>query len=161
MTIREIRIEKGLTQAQAAQITGLSLRTYQNYEYEVSKRDKFKFEQILRILTEYERITEDKGILSIKEIEDIVYSELKHTQIRYAYLFGSYASGTPTEKSDIDILISDGEKGLEFVGLVDNLRKKLHKKLDIIRIDDLRNNLNFLNEILETGVKIYERDKKR
>nr|MDE6655868.1 helix-turn-helix domain-containing protein [Anaeroplasmataceae bacterium] len=54
MKIREIRIKKGLTQAQAAQITGLSLRTYQNYEYEVSKRDKFKFQQILRILTEYE-----------------------------------------------------------------------------------------------------------
>ncbi len=160
MTIREIRIKKGLTQAQAAQITGLSLRTYQNYEYEVSTRDKFKLAQIIKILTEYERITEDKGILSIKEIEKIVYLELKHTQIRYAYLFGSYAKGTPTEKSDIDILLSDGEKGLEFVGLVDNLRNKLHKRLDILRIDDLKNNLDFLNEILETGVKIYERDKR-
>ncbi|MCM1130998.1 MAG: nucleotidyltransferase domain-containing protein [Roseburia sp.] len=160
MTIREIRIRKGLTQIQAANITGLSLRTYQNYEYEISTRDKFKSKQILKILTEYERITEDKGILSIDEIKEIVSFELKHTQIRYVYIFGSYAKGTPTEKSDIDLLISAEEKGLKFVGLVDELRKKLHKKLDIVRIDDLKNNFDFLNEILETGVRIYERNKK-
>lgn len=160
MTIREIRIKKGLTQQEAAIITGLSLRTYQNYEYEVSTRDKFKLEHILNILTEYERITEEKGILTIEEIKNIVQAILVRTEITYAYLFGSYASGSPTETSDIDILISGEEKGLKFIGLLDELRSTLHKKVDLIRVDDLKNNFEFLNEILATGVKIYEKSKR-
>ena len=32
MSIKELRISKGLTQEEAAKIVGLSLRTYQNYE---------------------------------------------------------------------------------------------------------------------------------
>ena len=44
--IKELRIKKGLTQKEAATLVGLSLRTYQNYEYEKSTRDKFKINQI-------------------------------------------------------------------------------------------------------------------
>ena len=157
MSIKDLRISKGLTQKEAAEIVGLSLRTYQNYEYEASTRDRFKIDNILKILNEYQKYTEEKGVLSNDEIVNTVSLVLSKYNVSYAYLFGSYAKGLANEKSDIDILISDEVKGLEFIGLVDELRSALHKKVDLIRIDDLKNNYNFLNEVLTTGVKIFER----
>ena len=41
----------------------------------------------------------------IEKIEDIKESILKFVPARYIYLFGSYAYGTPSDKSDIDIYI--------------------------------------------------------
>ena len=160
MSIKDLRISKGLTQKEAAEIVGLSLRTYQNYEYEASTRDKFKIDNILKILNEYQKYTEEKGVLSNDEIVNTVSLVLGKYNISYAYLFGSYAKGIANEKSDIDILISDEVKGLEFIGVAEELCSKLHKKVDLIRIDDLKNNYEFLNEILATGVKIIG-DKRR
>ena len=157
MSIKELRINKGLTQNEAAKLVGLSLRTYQNYEYGTSTRDMFKINNIIKILNEYQKYSEDKGILSTKEIFEICSNVLKKYNVSYAYLFGSYAKGIANEKSDIDILISDEVKGLEFIGLAEELCSKLHKKVDLIRIDDLKNNYEFLNEILATGVKIIGR----
>jgi predicted nucleotidyltransferase len=50
----------------------------------------------------------------ITRIDDIKDSILKFVPARYIYLFGSYAYGTPTEKSDIDIytVIPDNIKNL-------------------------------------------------
>ena len=160
MTIKELRIQKKLSQKEAAILTGLSLRTYQNYEMEVSKRDKFKIENIKRILSEYERISFNKGILTLEEIKTFVGDVFIKTEVTYVYLFGSYAKDKATPTSDVDLLISNELKGLDFVGIVDELTNKLHKKIDLIRIDDLIMNFDFLNEILKTGVKIYERREK-
>jgi len=41
----------------------------------------------------------------IEKIEDIKESILKFVPARYIYLFGSYAYGVPSDKSDIDIYI--------------------------------------------------------
>ena len=160
MSIKELRISKGLTQNEAAKLVGLSLRTYQNYEYGASTRDMFKINNIIKILSEYQKYSEDKGILSMTEIFEISSNIFRKYNVSYAYLFGSYAKGIANEKSDIDILISDEVKGLEFIGLAEELCSKLHKKVDLIRIDDLKNNYEFLNEILATGVKIIG-DKRR
>lgn len=158
--IREIRLSKGLSQVEAANIVGLSIRTYQNYEYGNSSRDKFKINQIINILSNYNKYTVDFGIYTIKEIKQITFEILKDTNISYVYLFGSYAKGIPTESSDIDLLISDEIKGLEFVDLVDEFNKRFNKNIDLIRISDLKNNFMFLNEILKTGIKIYEGNKR-
>jgi len=40
-----------------------------------------------------------------EKIENIKESILKFVPARYIYLFGSYAYGTPSDKSDIDIYI--------------------------------------------------------
>ena len=41
----------------------------------------------------------------IEKINIIKESILKNVQAKYIFLFGSYAYGTPTDKSDIDIYI--------------------------------------------------------
>ena len=155
MHIKELRLSKGLTQTQAANIVGLSLRTYQNYESGSSFRDTFKINNILRLLNEYEKYTENKGILTRLEITNTVKPIFNKYNISYAYLFGSYASNKAREDSDIDILVSNEAKGFSFINLQNDLNIALHKKIDLLRIDDIRNNEGFLNEVLATGVKIY------
>jgi len=43
------------------------------------------------------------GIFEDGKIDTIKESILKYVSAKYIYLFGSYAYGTPTENSDIDI----------------------------------------------------------
>ena len=71
MNIKNLRISKDLTQQEAANLVGLSLRTYQNYEYEKSKRDMLKINYIMTTLTNYSKYSESKGIYTLKEIEDL------------------------------------------------------------------------------------------
>lgn len=155
MKIRDIRISKGLTQTQAANIVGLSLRTYQNYEGGFSSRDSFKINNIIRILNEYKPYSQDKGIYTIKQIEELSKPIFDNYNISYAFLFGSYAKNMANEKSDIDILVGCETKGFKFIQLQNDLINVFNKNIDLIRSNDLKNNEEFLNEILKTGEKIY------
>lgn len=155
MSIKELRISKKLTQKEAANLIGLTLRTYQNYEMGVSTRDKFKINAILKALSEYEPITEEKGLLSIDDIKEAVSKVCKNYDVNYVYLFGSYAKGYSDGKSDVDLMIECNVHGLEFLGLAEDLRNALHKNVDLIQLKDIRDNATFLNEILSVGVRVY------
>ena len=71
-------------------------------------------------------------------------------------MFGSYASGKATEKSDVDLLVSTKVTGMEFFGLAEMLREELHKKIDLLNLEQLSNNPELINEILLNGIKIYK-----
>lgn len=75
--------------------------------------------------------------------------------MNFCYLFGSYAKSTPTQESDVDLLISTNVKGLKFYGLVEEVRNELHKKVDMLDINQLKDNLELTIEILKDGIKIY------
>ena len=79
----------------------------------------------------------------------------KKYKVNFAYLFGSYAKGTATPLSDVDILVSTEVSGLQFYGLVEDIRMILGKKVDVLDINQLRNNLGLTEEILKTGIRIY------
>lgn len=42
--------------------------------------------------------------------------------------------------------------GLDFFGLVEEFRESLHKKVDVLRLDDIRENKELLLEILKDGI---------
>ena len=75
--------------------------------------------------------------------------------VEFCYLFGSYAKGYANEKSDVDLCVSTSLTGLDFFGLIEDIRVALHKKVDLIRFDTLNNNLKLINEIMKDGIKIY------
>ena len=54
-------------------------------------------------------------ILSVQDIKDIVANAAKGSPIKRVYLFGSYAKGSPSTNSDVDLLIviPDGEDETE------------------------------------------------
>ena len=59
------------------------------------------------------------------------------------------------ETSDVDLLISSDVKGLNFYGMVEKLRTALHKKVDVLSLEQLKNNLELTDEILKDGIRIY------
>lgn len=57
--------------------------------------------------------------------------------VKKAFLFGSYARGEATSKSDLDFMIVlNREANLEFFGLYDSLQDVFGKKVDVIREDE-------------------------
>lgn len=71
------------------------------------------------------------------------------------YLLGSYAKCKATDKSDVDLLVQTSLSGLKFYGLVEGFREALHKKVDLLRLEDVQKNADLLFEILKDGVKIF------
>ena len=72
--------------------------------------------------------------------------ELPYLRDRYGVkrvaIYGSYAKGTQTGTSDVDILVQlDEPIGLEFVELASYLEKALGRKVDLTTADTLRRSL--------------------
>lgn len=155
MELKSIRKANGLTQAQAARILGVSRRTYIDYETDESKLPEVKRKFLCRTLEEYGRIDEEHGLLTVERIKEICSPILEEYGAEYCYLFGSYAKGRATEKSDVDLLVAMPLNGLKFFGLVESLREGLKKKVDVLDIAQLNNNAALIQEILKDGIKIY------
>ena len=155
MTLKELRIEKGLTQAACAKAVGIPMRTYVRYESDEGRKDTIKYRYIFETLQKYGVIDEDHGLLTVEKIKEICTPLFERYNVRYAYLFGSYAKGKATEKSDVDLLISMPLNGLRFYEFVEVLRESLKKKVDLLDDTQLENNTVLVKEILQDGIKIY------
>ena len=79
--------------------------------------------------------------MGINEIKIKINPILKKNGVKRAAIFGSYARGEETKKSDIDILIEygDDDKSLfDLVGLQIELEEKLKKKVDLGEYSTIR-----------------------
>lgn len=101
---------------------------------------------------EKKEITVLEIILSLKEI---IKKSNKHS-INKVYLFGSYAKGTQTKNSDIDLRVefNEGSSILELISLKMELENKLKKSIDIISINDYSD--KFYDLIKDDEILIYE-----
>lgn len=160
MEIKDIRKAKGLTQREAASVIGISFRTYQNYENGRSSASSFTGRTIAEKLSSYEAYSETSGILPLTYIKENASKVFAQYSVDYAILFGSYSKNEANEKSDVDLLIAGPVDGLDYFSLIEKVRKALHKKVDILRFQDLKNNQSLLSEIMGTGVRIYDKQKR-
>ena len=153
--IKELRTEKKLTQQQASEILGISLRSYKSYENDADKIGTIKYNYIIDRLSKINPIDEEHGILELGFIEEKCKEVFSEYSVNYCILFGSYAKGKAVGTSDVDLLISSDVKGLKFYGMVEKLRKALHKKVDALSLGQLEGNLELTDEILKDGIRIY------
>ena len=74
-------------------------------------------------------------------------------------MFGSYSKNVATKNSDIDFLIdSKGKlKGLKFFAIIDMIKEKFDKDVDVIEISEINKNSKIEKEITKTGVVVYEK----
>jgi len=90
--------------------------------------------------------------MEVQEILSQIQVLCRKYQVEHLYLFGSYATGTATDTSDIDIIIKGGSQ-------IDRLRDEINKiptlkKIDIFEYDRCRN--SYLKEDMDWyGRKIY------
>lgn len=153
--LKELRKKNKFTQEEASNFLGVSLRSYIDYEKDNSKVGTIKYNYMISKLEDNCLIDEEHGVLTNEEIKNAVSKVFKEYDIEYCYLFGSYAKNKANEKSDIDLLVSTNVKGIKFYGLVEKLRNQLHKKIDLLHVNQLKDNIELLNEILKEGIKIY------
>ena len=97
-------------------------------------------------------------MLTVDEIRTIVTPLVEPFPVVRVILFGSYARGEATEKSDVDLII-DSEGALSFwelLGLIGDIVTKMPIKVDILGMDEVKKP-DLLNSISNEGVTIYER----
>ena len=155
MTLKQLRKEKALSQVACAKYLNIPTRTYKRYEADESKINPLKYESIFNRLSAFGVIDEEHGTLTIAQIQKICGEIFPTYAVEYCYLFGSYAKGKETEKSDVDLLVSLPVNGLKFYELLELLRQKLKKKVDLLDVAQLNNNPALVQEILKDGIKIY------
>lgn len=158
--LKTLRTQKKLTQKEVANQLGISLRSYITYENDERKIDTIKYKYILQELNKLNYIDEEHGLLTIEGIQEICESIVERYPVDFCYLFGSYAKNCPTEISDVDLLISTSLKGLDYVGLIEELRQALHKKVDLLEVHQIKDNPELIREILYEGIRIYKKEKK-
>lgn len=95
-------------------------------------------------------------IYTVDDIKTILYPIFSGYSVKKAVLFGSYVKGMANPKSDIDLLLNSGLKGLSFVGLVEDIRTALDKEVDVFDVLHISPQSRILSEILRDGVIIYE-----
>ena len=94
------------------------------------------------------------NIYTVDEICQIIKELSNKYDIRNAYLFGSYARGEATEKSDIDIVIQGGKdfKGGSIFSLGEEIRSNTQKAVDIFEMQELNEGTPFYNQVLKERV---------
>lgn len=155
VNLKELRFEKKMTQKQVADLVGISLRSYKSYENDTEKHDTIKYNYIIEQLSKINYIDEENGILELEDIVRRCSKVLNKYDVSFCYLFGSYAKGKATQTSDVDLLISANIKGIKFYALIEEIRIALHKKVDVLDINQLKDNIELTEEIFKDGIKIY------
>lgn len=153
--LKEVRLEKRLTQQQAADYVGISLRSYKTYENEEKREGTLKYNYIVEKLLTLNPLDEEHGILELQDITRKCEAVFRNYSVQFCYLFGSYAKGTAKPDSDVDLLVATKVSGLKFFGLVEEIRAALNKRVDVLDLNQLNGNLELTSEILKDGIKIY------
>ncbi len=98
-------------------------------------------------------------IYTLDDIKKMLKEVLINTEVEKAILFGSYAKNEPNERSDIDILIdSNGKiKGLRYFAIIDMIKQKFDKEVDIIEKTEIDKDSKIEKEIERTGIIVYEK----
>ena len=154
MTLKETRESYGVSQIDAANILNIPVRTLRRYETNENYGNALVRNVLIELLNEKYEITEDKGILTLEYIRNTLIPLLESKGISFCYLFGSYAKGKAKPSSDVDLLIDTEITGLDFFNLVEEIRTKLHKKIDLLRLKDLKSDNPIILEILKEGIRL-------
>lgn len=96
------------------------------------------------------------SVYTVPQLRDVLKPVFAQYGIRRAVLFGSYGKGTADEKSDVDLLVDSGLRGLRFVGFLDDVQRAVGKDVDLFDVSHIRAGSKLDREIRETGVTVYE-----
>ena len=93
---------------------------------------------------------------SISELQTILSPIFVAHGVKRAVLFGSYAKGLATPRSDVDLLVDSGLRGLAFFGLLDSVASALDIPVDLIDTSQIERGSQIEREVSKNGVSIFE-----
>ena len=117
-------------------------QNYKTYSFRVRKDDLEMINKLEKVYNRNEYITSliseniRPNVLSIKIIKERLKPVIEKHGIKDVYLFGSYARGEATSKSDIDLYCDRGDvKSLyDHVDILEEFKNALGKEVDLIFI---------------------------
>ena len=81
MTLKELRKEKGLTQAACAKVVGVPVRTYVRYETDEGRAGTLKYRYMLETLQKYGVIDEEHGLLTVDKIKSVCAPQIGRAHV--------------------------------------------------------------------------------
>jgi predicted nucleotidyltransferase len=98
----------------------------------------------------------DNGVLTIGEIKRRVAVPARQHGLKKVYLFGSYARGEATPKSDIDLCVDDSNirSLFELSGLFLDMKEALQSNIDMVTTGGIDG--EFKEKIMKEWKIIYE-----
>lgn len=92
-----------------------------------------------------------------KNIVSAIDSSSSKARVRRVFVFGSYAKGTETKESDVDLIVEFDPANVpdlfEFIGIRDELENSLGKSVDLVTRDALNKYLR--DDILASAKEVY------
>jgi len=94
-----------------------------------------------------------------KDIVQILKKHLKdESDVKFAYLFGSYADGTFSDRSDVDVALYLKETDFDTQLKINfDLSRLLKKDVDLVVLNKIRN-LYLLDDIIQKGIVLKDCD---
>ena len=133
MTLLGTRKKYNVSQIEVAKLLNVPVRTYIRYEQDDNYGSNLKRQMMIKENEDKYIVTEEKGLLSIELIKkelSVLFESKYKGMVEFCYLFGSYAKGYANEKSDVDLCISTSLKGLDYIGLIEDIKQILQKKIE-------------------------------
>lgn len=132
----------------------MSTKTFNKYEDNYSASYNFSVENLDMAAEPSSNYFINKKY-TLNEIRRVLSPLFADNNVKSAILFGSYAKNTATEKSDIDLVVDSGLKGLKFFGLVNDISESLRVPVDVFDVREINKNSDLEKEIKNTGILIY------
>lgn len=95
-------------------------------------------------------------VYTIPELKTILSPVFAKHGVKRAVLFGSYAKGAATSRSDVDLVVDSGLRGLAFFGLLESVATALDTPVDLIDVSQIERGSRIDKEVEQSGVKIFE-----
>ena len=95
------------------------------------------------------------AIYSVNELKNTLRPVFEQYGVRRAVLFGSYAKGKASTRSDVDLLVDSGLRGLAFFGLLEGVSSALTVPVDMIDVTQIEKDSEIDREIRKSGVRIF------
>ena len=117
-------------------------QTYKMFPFRVRKDNTAVIEKLKNTRNKNQYIVDlienniNPSVLTLKQIKERIMPVMHKHNIHEVYLFGSYARGEATNKSDIDIYCESGdvETLYDEVDFIEEVEKALGKEVDIVFI---------------------------
>ncbi len=97
-----------------------------------------------------------QNVYTLDQLKTCLIPAFRKNGVRKAILFGSYSKGLATARSDIDLLVDSGLRGMSFFGLLEDVCRSVDCEIDMIDTADIIPGSKIDEEIQRTGVVIYE-----
>ena len=117
-------------------------QTYKMFPFRVRKDNTAVIEKLNNTRNKNQYIVDlienniNPSVLTLKQIKERIMSVMHKHNIHEVYLFGSYARGEATNKSDVDIYCESGDVRTlyEEVDFIEEVKRALGKEVDIVFI---------------------------